>query len=73
MATSVPGERAFSIAGLTITDNRARLNPEAVDEIIFMNKALHKKYAEEKPSNVEEERKPQVDLGLVKQETEMKQ
>lgn len=37
-ATSVPSERAFSTAGLTITKQRARLSPENADKIIFLNK-----------------------------------
>ncbi len=43
MGTSVPSERVFSIAGLTITKNRSQLDPDAVDQIIFMNKALRRK------------------------------
>ena len=39
-ATSVPSERAFSTAGLTITKQRASLNPCTADQIIFLNKNL---------------------------------
>ena len=37
-ATSVPCERVFSAAGLTVTRLRSRLTPEHVDMIIFLNK-----------------------------------
>ncbi|XP_067664262.1 E3 SUMO-protein ligase ZBED1-like [Haliotis asinina] len=36
--TSVPSERAFSAAGLTITRQRAALSSETADAIIFLNK-----------------------------------
>ena len=44
-ATSVPAERAFSTAGLTITKHRASLNSETADQIIFLNKNLKPKTA----------------------------
>ena len=44
MGTSVPSERVFSTAGCAVTDKRSRLDSEVVDEIIFMNKVLQKKY-----------------------------
>lgn len=37
-ATSVPSERAFSAAGLTITKQRSSLDPSVADAIIFLNK-----------------------------------
>lgn len=37
-ATSVPSERVFSAAGLTITKQRSSLDPSVADAIIFMNK-----------------------------------
>ena len=40
MGTSVPSERAFSQAGLTVTKTRAKLSPDVVDEFIFLNKSL---------------------------------
>ncbi|XP_071088918.1 zinc finger BED domain-containing protein 4-like [Haliotis cracherodii] len=40
--TSVPSERAFSMAGLTITHNRAKILPQTADAIIFLNKNLSK-------------------------------
>ena len=41
MGTSVPSERVFSIAGLTVTKTRAKLKANVVDEIVFLNKALN--------------------------------
>ena len=40
--TSVPYERAFSTAGLTITKQRANLGSSSVDAILFLNKNLRK-------------------------------
>ena len=40
MGTSVPAERAFSAAGLTITKTRAKLAANVVDELNFLNKAI---------------------------------
>ena len=37
-ATSVPSERVFRAAGLTITKQRSSLDPSVADAIIFMNK-----------------------------------
>ena len=37
-ATSVPSERVFSVAGLTVTKLRASLDADTVDQIIFLNK-----------------------------------
>lgn len=38
--TSVPSERAFSVAGMTLTKLRSNLDPDTLDEIIFLNKNL---------------------------------
>ena len=40
MGTSVPSERTFSQAGLTVTKTRAKLSLDVVDEVIFLNKSL---------------------------------
>merc|ERR1712121_107306 len=39
-ATSVPSERLFSTAGDLICAKRARLNPQNVNKILFLNKNL---------------------------------
>ena len=39
-ATSVPSERTFSIAGMTMTKLRSSLDPDTLDEIIFINKNM---------------------------------
>lgn len=36
-ATSTPSERVFSVAGLTVTAKRSRLNSSRVDKIIFVH------------------------------------
>ena len=38
--TSVPSERAFSVARMTLTKLRSNLDPDTLDEIIFLNKNL---------------------------------
>ena len=40
LGTSVPGERAFSMAGMTLTKLRSNLDPDTLDEIISLNKNL---------------------------------
>ena len=38
--TSVPSERTFSVAGMTLTKLRSNLDPDTLDEIIFINKNM---------------------------------
>ena len=73
----MPSERVFSIAGLTITKTRSQLDPEAVDQIIFMNKALQRKYQEEKKAvqdgqelQIKQEPKDEQIQPKIKQEPE---
>ena len=53
IGTSVSSERVFSIAGLTVTNNRSQLDSACVDQIIFMNKALRRKYNEKRNKAVD--------------------
>ncbi len=39
-ATSVPSERVFLVAGLTIAKDRARLAPQTANELIFLHDTL---------------------------------
>jgi hypothetical protein len=39
-ATSAPAERVFSVAGLTIAKDRARLAPQTANELIFLHDAI---------------------------------
>ena len=75
MGRSVPSERVFSIAGLTITKTRSQLDPDAADQIIFMNKALQRKYQEEKKAvqdgqelQIKQEPKDEQSQPKIKQE-----
>ena len=54
MGTSVPSQRVFSITELTVTNKRSQFDPELLDHVIFMNKALKRRYAEveKKPNNI---------------------
>lgn len=60
MGTSVPSERVFSTAGLTVTKRRANLSADAIDEIIFLNKALNS-------SSSESVTKGQIDIQVKKE------
>jgi len=53
-ATSAPSERVFSVAGLTIAKDQARLAPHTANELIFLHDALPaiKKYEESRAYNV---------------------
>ena len=46
--------KGLSIAGLIVTNNRCQLDAESVDHVIFMNKALKKRCAQEgkKPTSI---------------------
>ena len=35
-ATSTASERVFSVCGVTMSDRRARLNPETLEKLIFL-------------------------------------
>jgi hypothetical protein len=39
-ATSAPSERVFSVAGLTIAKDRARLAPQTANELIILHDAI---------------------------------
>ncbi len=39
-ATSAPSERVFSVAGLTIAKDRARLASDTANDLIFLHDAL---------------------------------
>jgi hypothetical protein len=39
-ATSAPAERVFSTAGLTIAKDRARLDPDRANELVFMHDSI---------------------------------
>jgi hypothetical protein len=39
-ATSAPSERVFSVAGLTIAKDRARMAPQTANELIFLHDAI---------------------------------
>ena len=69
--------KVFSIAGLTITKTRSQLDPDAVDQIIFMNKVLQRKYQEEKKAvqdgqelQIKQEPKDEQSQPKIKQERE---
>jgi hypothetical protein len=38
--TSAPSERFFSVAGITIANDQARLLPESANELLFLHEAL---------------------------------
>lgn len=68
MATSVPSERVFSVAGLTVTKTRAKLDPALVDEIIFLNKLYHQRCLKEHDNTIKQVDKCDISFTSVKQE-----
>ena len=57
MGTSVPSERVFSTAGLTVTKTRAKLSLDVVDETTLLNKSLN-----DNPDETETEAKSEIKI-----------
>ena len=53
VATSVPSERLFSAAGMTVSNKRAALDPANVEKLVFLHSNLEVPHLDYKRANCE--------------------